>query len=117
MMINPQVNIHFFVSIQATKINLITAKTLMNAKERSKRLQRGAKAAKKTLEEELENKVKLPQIDAKQRAKRGNGKKIATSEECQDNVNITIEELVPPLVSNFLLTIITYWSVLCPEKN
>merc|ERR1712029_1053351 len=73
-------------------------KTLMNAKESSKvgnqRLQR---AVKKKIVEEKENKVKLPQIDVKKRGKRGNSKKTSKEESCQDDVNITIEELVPPL--------------------
>lgn len=79
----------------------------MNAKESSKvgnqRLQR---AVKKKIVEEKENKVKLPQIDVKKRGK--NSKKTSKEESCQDDVNITIEELVPPLVSifftNFYLT-------------
>ena len=70
----------------------------MNAKESSKvgnqRLQR---AVKKKIVEEKENKVKLPQIDVKKRGK--NSKKTSKEESCQDDVNITIEELVPPLVS------------------
>ena len=75
----------------------------MNAKESSKvgnqRLQR---AVKKKIVEEKENKVKLPQIDVKKRGKRGNSKKTSKEESCQDDVNITIEELVPPLVSFFM---------------
>ena len=79
----------------------------MNANESSKvgnvenqRLQRvGAAAKKKMAEVEKENKVKLPQIDVKKRGKRGGGKKTSKEESCQDDVNITIEELVPPLVS------------------
>ena len=74
----------------------------MNAKESSKvgnqRLQR---AVKKKIVEEKENKVKLPQIDVKKRGKR-NSKKTSKEESCQDDVNITIEELVPPLVSIFI---------------
>ena len=73
----------------------------MNAKESSKvgnqRLQR---AVKKKIVEEKENKVKLPQIDVKKRGK--NSKKTSKEESCQDDVNITIEELVPPLVSIFI---------------
>eukprot|EP00093_Oithona_nana_P007570 07570.XXX_52677_50748_1 [CDS] Oithona nana genome sequencing. len=77
----------------------------MNANESSKvgnvenqRLQRvGAAAKKKMAEVEKENKVKLPQIDVKKRGKRGGGKKTSKEESCQDDVNITIEELVPPL--------------------
>ena len=75
----------------------------MNAKESSKvgnqRLQR---AVKKKIVEEKENKVKLPQIDVKKRGKRGNSQKTSKEESCQDDVNITIEELVPPLVSIFI---------------
>merc|ERR1711860_391740 len=57
-------------------------------------------AKKKMAEEEKEeNKEKLPQIDVKKRGKRGGGKKTSKEESCQDDVNITIEELVPPLVS------------------
>merc|ERR1712150_264884 len=52
---------------------------------------------KKMAEVEKENKVKLPQIDVKKRGKRGGGKKTSKEESCQDDVNITIEELVPPL--------------------
>ena len=86
------------------KINLVLitgTKTLMNAKESSKvgnqRLQR---AVKKKIVEEKENKVKLPQIDVKKRGK--NSKRTSKEESCQDDVNITIEELVPPLVSIFI---------------
>ena len=80
----------------------------MNANESSKvgnvenqRLQRVGAAAKKKMAEveKEENKVKLPQIDVKKRGKRGGGKKTSKEESCQDDVNITIEELVPPLVS------------------
>merc|ERR1712029_1135173 len=82
---------------EKSEISLGT-KTLMNAKESSKvgnqRLQR---AVKKKIVEEKENKVKLPQIDVKKRGKRGNSKKTSKEESCQDDVNITIEELVPPL--------------------
>ena len=79
----------------------------MNAKESSKvgnqRLQR---AVKKKIVEEKENKVKLPQIDVKKRGK--NSKKTSKEESCQDDVNITIEELVPPLVSIFIQLLFTF---------
>ena len=79
----------------------------MNAKESSKvgnqRLQR---AVKKKIVEEKENKVKLPQIDVKKRGK--NSKKTSKEESCQDDVNITIEELVPPLVSIFIPVLFTF---------
>ena len=99
----------------------------MNAKESSKvgnqRLQR---AVKKKIVEEKENKVKLPQIDVKKRGKRGNSKKTSKEESCQDDVNITIEELVPPLVSifiqvmdlsNFIHILTSIWRIFLQKKN
>ena len=97
----------------------------MNAKESSKvgnqRLQR---AVKKKIVEEKENKVKLPQIDVKKRGK--NSKKTSKEESCQDDVNITIEELVPPLVSifiqvmdlsNFIHILTSIWRIFLQKKN
>ena len=87
----------------------------MNAKESSKvgnqRLQR---AVKKKIVEEKENKVKLPQIDVKKRGK--NSKKTSKEESCQDDVNITIEELVPPLVSIFLTGVRTSFGLFFTKK-